>query len=718
MSMKKTNLLLIAVFIIQLTLCPIYSQKKTEDIFTPVGRVTEKERLEIKNHVIGMTVYQTDNLSGLYSYTNEGWVSIPANNEVLKSAMVCPQVTVVDTVFDLNTLPDLCADATTAIALGYHKKGDGGGGIFVYNDLLDDPDIDGEGDGGLIFDGWERSLIDRSINVKWFGARGNGSGSIDANLTEAMIISQNTIAFQKAVGLLNNEIILSIDDPNTPSPNSEDSSIPEASYGIFIPSGEYLLGEQALFKEDFGLSLKGITYFSDGNAVLTFKNTGNSYGFHNKNNGMFFTFRNLTFRGVDASTNFIFSDSQGIAQDYYFDRCTFRGQFDRVFTIRGGVSGNTNSEWGFNKCTFTSHNSLILDIKDSNQFLNYWFDQTKFWMTGNSRVLKTDNGGHFKFVNCDWSGFSPNEETFLFELNGDGGNGVSDFIITNGRFEMKTEYAKVLKSNWTNGNIAINADFGSQTFQPFFTNNPNGVEHFDFRIRETSGLNISFKNSVMMGTHTYRYNQSSFKGTARAKYENCAFARRESLDGFINIADNLSNKSGISLISIEDAIFQSVTLNSVTNNNESILISNIPITNVDYLPLRSNRGIKTKSVKIGNASTGNNPIGNEQIILNFPEESESIIHKVKWFLPKDRLSSINNVRFVLTNTLGDVLQDIDGNEIFVEGIMKDGYNKTQEVFINVKNLPEGKVILKAVTPLGVQLPNQVASEFLCIVDYY
>lgn len=692
--MKNNNLLSLIAWLMFLTLNSIYAQTSPENITTPIERITEKERFEIKNLTVGMTVYQTDNLSGLYSYTKEGWISVPTTNKQLQAVLACSQVTTVETVSDLNTIHEVCGtDITTAIVLGYHTKDDGGGGIFVYDPSLDDPNVNGEGDGGLLFDGWKRSVIDRSINVKWFGARGNGFSSANGStITETSIINENTIAFQNAVNVMGTELIPSINNLSTPEP--EDGSPVEVSHGIFIPSGEYRLGEQALFREDFNIGgVKGISYFSDGNAVLTFTNTGSTYGMFNNNHGLFFTFRNITFRGVDSTTNFLFSDSQGVAQDYYFDRCTFRGQFNRIFTVRGGNNGNTNSEWGFNKCTFTSHNSLILDIKDSDQFLNYWFDQAKFWMTGNARVLKTDNGGHFKFVNCDWSGFSPNEETFLFELNGNGGAGISDFRITNGRFELKTEHAKVLKSNWTNGNIDINADFGSQTFQPFFANNPNGIEHFDFRIRENSGLNISFKNSVMMGTHTYRYSQSSFRGTARAKYENCSFARRESLDGFINISDNLSNKSGISLISIEDAILQSI-------DN-----SNVQVTDVNYLPLYSNRGLKKKFFKIGNPARGGNPIGDQQVILNFPEDAESVITKIKWFLPRGRLTSANHSTFRL--------RDLSNNTISsVSGRLKDGYDKTEEVFINVKDLPEGKLVLSAINA------TQTAAEFICLIEYY
>jgi len=437
--MKKRILVIFLLSITAITLNAQETPKKidlnttnstaVENVITPLARVTEKERFAIKVPEVGTLVYQTDNLSGIYSYTDEGWVAISVGNKNLLKASICPKVTTVDTVSDLTGLFESCGqDVTTAIVLGYHEKNDGGGGVFAYN-----ASRDGETDDGLVFDGWERTLVDRSLNVKWFGAKANVPGAYTSDL-----VANNNEAFQKTLLALQ-ETGLQGGPGNTIFSNT-------STLGIFIPSGEYALGANGLFNgidngsiDDpllFDVVTRSITYFSDGNAILAFTNTGtNEYAFRNDNIGSFITFRDITFVGVSPTTNFVFSDSQSNAQDYFFDRCTFRGSFNRVFTIRGGKGGNVNSEWGFRKCAFLNSASVILDIKDSDQFLNYWFDQTKFWMTGNSRVLRADNGGHFKFLNCDWSRFAPTEETYLFELNDDRSNfGVADFRIINGRF--------------------------------------------------------------------------------------------------------------------------------------------------------------------------------------------------------------------------------------------------------------------------------------------
>ena len=673
------------------------------NVTLPVARVTEKERFEVRKPEIGTLVYQTDNLSGLYYYSEGGWIAVPADNKTLIASSVCPKVTVVDVVEDLIGLFESCGqDVTTAIVLGYHEKHDGGGGIFAYN-----ANRDGVTDDGLVFDGWERTLVDRSINVKWFGAESARPGEYTPDL-----VLRNNMAFQKA--LLAVQESLQGGPGNTIFSNT-------ATLGVFIPSGEYALGANGLFNgidngpgnndpDEFDVVTRNITYFSDGNAILAFTNTeSNQYAFRNNNVGSFITFRDITFVGVSPTTNFILSNSQGNVQDYYFERCTFVGSFNRVFTIRGTPNGANNSEWGFLKCSFLASTGVILDVRNSDQFTNYWFDQTKFWMSGNSQVLRALKGGHFKFVNCDWSGFEPDETTYLFELNSsDSDYGVNDFRIINGRFEMKSPQARVMKSNWNSGNIEISADFGSQVFQDFFQTEAgrNNLKHFEFNLKKNSSINISFNNSVMMGYHEYNYRSNSFEGTARASYKNCSFPVRNKLDGFIQIDENGHfNKSGISFIEIENAVFSSLFIDG--------LFSYLEIPSVHYLPAYSNRGLKKKIFDVGIPTTGSNPIGSQLIILNFPEEAESIITKVKWFLPPGAVSQGTKDSFVLEDLNGNLIASVTAG-----GGLNEGFDDDDDVFINTKDLPEGKLVLRAISashpwPLLVYSPL-----FSCQIEYF
>ena len=652
-------------------------------------RMTLEQKLKINNPAEGLLIYQKDTLQGFYFYSNEKWT------EFKSTSSICNNVTTVDTVSDLVDIHANCGtDITTAIVLGYHEKHDGGGGIFHFESSQVN-----ENDGGLVFDGWKRSIVDSSINVKWFGAisKENANG-----LSDSQLRTNNTLAFRKTVEAVWSSFLF----PN----NLSNFAIIS---GVFIPSGLFLIGDNALFSavelngnNTAGVK-RGLTYFSDGHGVLNVK-TSSGYIFENNNNALVITFRDLTFIG-DSNCDFLKSSSDGNAQDYYFDRCNFFGSFDTIFKVRSSTNGNTNSEWGFNKCAFScSVNNTVLDVEGSDQFLNYWFDQTKFWLNKGS-TLKARDGGHFKFNNCDWSGLEPTVETFQFELdNQEAGRGVNDFRIINGRFELKTEHAKVLKCNWNQGNIEISADFGSQSYRDFFKNNPSSIDHFEFNLNTPfqygNALNINFRNSVMMGNHIFNYGNQTWRGTGKVKYENCSFPYRNSLDNFI-VLNSVLNKSGIAIIEIENAIFENNA--HFTSGND---VYPLEIANLDYLPLYSNNGIKEKQFKISHAARGNNPINTQEFVLNFPEEAESVIKRVVWKLPPLSLTSVNRVKFALVDLDGNILsQSVDLPEM-----MRNGFEKYDDVFIEVKDLREGKVILKDLTGNA----NQTTEKMICIIEYY
>lgn len=638
-------------------------------------------------------------------------ITLALNYTIAQNSSVSTKIATVETVADLASIFKSCGDnVTTAIVLGYHEKNDGGGGIFVYNPLKSRVN-----DGGLIFNGWERSITDSAINVKWFGAISttkNITTYTNASIKSAYknipsinsvndLIDNNTKAFQKTL----TKVLSQYRSHLLPgSSNRLNLS------GVFIPSGEYLVKENIMDMSFPGNTLRvsGINYFSDGQAVLTFMYSGdNKYAFKNRDAGLGLSFYNIAFIGLHDQCNLFYSESKGGAQDYYFERCLFSGNFNKIFTLKGS---NTNSEFGFMKCNFSGKVATILDISGENtsdQFLNYWFNQTKFWIQEGT-IINADKGGHFKFVNCDWSGYSPSKETYYFKLNSPtSARGVNDFRIINGRFEMKNSNARVLKSNWQHGNIEINADFGSQV--PIIGTN---MKHFEFNIQGTdscgfNSLNINFKNSVMMGYHEFNYKDNSWRGSGKILYENCAFPKRNTLDHFIKINHNSKNISGIGIIEIRDAIFE--------NKKDSLDVYSLEVANINYFPLYSNSGLKLKYFKLAHPAKGGNPIKNQQFILNFPEEAESIITKVKWYLPKNKLKSSKIVNFTLTDINGIALKDKKGHIIQTDLVrMRDGFNLWQDVSINVKDLPEGKIVLKDNTGLS----NKSTSDFLCIIEYF
>lgn len=669
-------------------------QSETGGVLFP--RMTLEQKLKIDNPAEGLLIYQKDTLQGFYFYSKDQWVSFKS------MSVSSDHVVTVDTVGELSGLVTNCVvPIKTAIVLGYHSKHDGGGGVFHFETSLC-----GTTDGGLVFDGWKRSVIDSAINVKWFGARSkeNADGRSDTVLR-----SENSAAFKEAVDAVWDAAFAS----------SITNVTDQIMSGVFIPSGIFLIGDNALFSntDTYGppnnittierLGKKGaLTFYSDGNGVLDVK-SGSGHIFENKNNAITITFRDLTFLGRDAC-NLLASSSNGSTQDYYFDRCNFYGDFGTIFTVRSMPDeGDTNSEWGFNKCNFTCDVVTVMDIEGSDQFVNYWFDQTKFWIE-KGKTLILNNGGHVKFNNCDWSGLSPTAHTYQFELNNPaGGPGVNDFRIINGRFELG-EHARVLKSNWSNGNIEITADFGSQTWQRYFKDNPNSIKHFEFDLSSEyfNSLNVNFRNSVMMGGQITNYGSNSWRGTGRIKYENCSFPNRTSLDGFIQVNNNNVNRTGGAIIEIENAIFERNRLIGISADDTYPL----EIPSVNYLPLYSNSGVKVKHFKIAHAARGTSPLNNQKYILNFPEEAESVITRVIWKLPQSAVGSITPVKFELQDIEGNTLSESVSNP----APMWMSFNKIDEVFIEVKNLKEGKLVLTDSTGNA----DQTTEKMICIIEYY
>ena len=112
---------------------------------------------------------------------------------------------------------------TSAMVAGYYEPADGGGGLFVWTDDT----TTNEDDGLVIFPNsktqtgcWKR-VFDGSINVKWFGAKGNGETD-DSDAFERMFNIFSQLDFNYGI-------------PLSAFPNSGQVR------SFYIPTGTYLL---------------------------------------------------------------------------------------------------------------------------------------------------------------------------------------------------------------------------------------------------------------------------------------------------------------------------------------------------------------------------------------------------------------------------------------------------------------------------------------------
>jgi hypothetical protein len=196
--------------------------------------------------------------------SSEGTVVGNPNGVVgkLPEALTGTNITWVDTIgITPGTGPDLnlrglagTDEAAFAVALGYKDRGDGGGGIFAWigpeNPATDDggtiivPGTDAGKDLREPGPHWKR-IYSGAINVKWFGARGDGNMEVSPlEIGDGRFVDQVAIQCALDCAML-----------NAPADHGT------AGIDVLIPSGQYVLngsGQAALWIAVGNVNLIGV----------------------------------------------------------------------------------------------------------------------------------------------------------------------------------------------------------------------------------------------------------------------------------------------------------------------------------------------------------------------------------------------------------------------------------------------------------------------------
>lgn len=272
---------------------------------------------------------------------------------------------------------------------------------------------------------------------------------------------------------------------------------------LYVPAGTYLITQSEVMMSHLfrtrtvGYHLQGS---GQGITLIDFRPTTPGALFFNNDSWLDVTVDNISFTSNNPNADFWVSYSAGGAQGCRFSSVSWNGVWANLFTLRGT---NNNSEFDWDHVSIEGHMRTALYIPatgSSDQFLNYWFRNSKIWLS-KSNFIEAHNGGHFKIDDCDFSGWtgsgSPNMPDIIFGLYGKShARGVTHFECRNSRFELKTDSVRVLYSEWGSfGEVSFeDDDFGSQShrYPP--------VDEFELNMVGAAGApQYSFVRCQLMG---------------------------------------------------------------------------------------------------------------------------------------------------------------------------------------------------------------------------
>jgi len=171
----------------------------------------------------------------------------------------------------------------------------------------------------------------------------------------------------------------------------------------------------------------------------------------------------------------------------------------------------------------------------SDQFLNFWWKNCKFWDVQNGTWINASFGGQFNIDSCDISANSPTSPTYIFNLLGSPhANGVQQFRVNGLRIEHATDDSLLLHSQWNAGNISFNHLDQS----PLVASRSATNQLIFIDIINNEGPVIAFTNSQLSGQHNYKNNVNNFNFQSSMRYEGNTLLQQPNAASFITVTNN------------------------------------------------------------------------------------------------------------------------------------------------------------------------------------
>jgi|GEM_PF-6059015 len=404
----------------------------------------------------------------------------------------------------------------------------------------------------------------------------------------------------------------------------------------------------------------GLTFFSESRVAVYFDNsTDDAELVYNNDQYLFLRFSRIVFVGTSLNSICHYSYSTGGAQDCFWEDCSWEGYWKSTLKLAGT---NSNSEFGWMKCAHSVRCQYLWDFNGSDQFLNYWADMTKFWLYTGVHINSV-LGGHYKFINCDWSGIGTESTApyILFNLSGSNhSRGVCDFRIINGRFEMHSTNTALLNCEWNYGIVELNIDMSSQASAAL-----GAVTMFTFSKNNTQGTKLLVHDSMLCGQFIFNYQAGSqqYQPTVCRIYDSQVF--------FTDIEDMVS-------------LVQTGTASNSQAGSYAVELDGISTNDLQYVPGQVTYHINDRTIAPNNYAglskkersawitgfDGRLPMGGANFKAIFPIGSR--ITRVKWVAPSAGSSavasySLNTGDGITIDSIAGVLNTDSSKDTFISG---------------------------------------------------
>lgn len=422
--------------------------------------------------------------------------------------------------------------ALSSIGVGFSRVrvpsywGDGKG---VASEYYPDPsDTTSDDDGGTVRIGlnelrW-KLIHDGTVDATQFGVRADGTTIDD----DAMSAAYAWVSTQS-------QTVPGVSDKR----GTAVLTLPAGTIKITTP--EALMGVATPATKVYGFSVVGAgssltrIIFSPGAGAA-------AYLCHN-NRWLRPSFTGIEFICDDATSSFMWAEELGGVtniQDARFDDCTWSGTWTDLIKLNGG---NNNSEWKFHQCNVLGSISgywiNVPAATASDQFLNFWFHQCRFW-SATGGILNLNFGGSVKIDQFDVSGWQPSVDTYLFNLLGSAhAQGVCTFLANGLRVEHKSDHALLMHSQWPQGSITFNQlDQSSQ-----IALRSASVVYCSFEAINVMGAIITFRDSQLLGKHLFTGSSNNYRTRQIVSYENCTVMQQTNFEDFATNT-GYTNKGG------------------------------------------------------------------------------------------------------------------------------------------------------------------------------